>query len=70
IINDPSNYSEELVRSYLENSLRRLNREQIDLYQIHCAPLDMLKNTDLFPILDKLSTFYWDNVHDHIRGAY
>lgn len=53
-INDPSNYSEELIRSYLENSLRRLNREQIDLYQIHCAPLDMLKNTDVFPILDKL----------------
>lgn len=53
-INDPANYSEEQIRTYLENSLRRLNREQIDLYQIHCAPLQMLKETDVFPILDKL----------------
>lgn len=53
-INDPANYSEEQIRHYLESSLGRLNRETIDLYQIHCAPLDMLKNTDIFPILDKL----------------
>lgn len=53
-INDPANYSEDVIREYLENSLRRLNRDTIDLYQIHCAPLDMLKNTDVFPILDKL----------------
>lgn len=53
-INDPANYSEAQIRTYVENSLRRLNRETIDLYQIHCAPLDMLKNTDIFPILEKL----------------
>lgn len=53
-INDPDNYSEKVMREYLENSLRRLNRDTIDLYQIHCAPLNMLKNTDVFPILDKL----------------
>lgn len=53
-INDPANYSEDQIRSYVENSLRRLQRETIDLYQIHCAPLDMLKNTDIFPILEKL----------------
>lgn len=53
-INDPANYSEDQIRTYVENSLRRLQRETIDLYQIHCAPLDMLKNTDIFPILEKL----------------
>ncbi|MER2063899.1 MAG: aldo/keto reductase [Alkalibacterium sp.] len=53
-INDPANYTEKQIRWYLEDSLRRLNREQIDLYQIHCAPLQMLKETDIFPILDKL----------------
>lgn len=53
-INDPNNYKEEQIRTYLEQSLRRLNRDTIDLYQIHCAPLSMLKNTDVFPILDKL----------------
>jgi aryl-alcohol dehydrogenase-like predicted oxidoreductase len=53
-IDDPANYSEEQIRSYLEDSLRRLDRERIDLYQIHCAPLQMLKETDVFPILDKL----------------
>ncbi|WP_423188477.1 aldo/keto reductase [Alkalibacterium sp. f15] len=53
-IDDPNTYKEEQIRTYLENSLRRLNRETIDLYQIHCAPLKMLKETDIFPILDKL----------------
>lgn len=53
-IKDPANYSEEKIRSYAENSLRRLQRETIDLYQIHCAPLKMLKNTDVFYVLDKL----------------
>ncbi|WP_256593135.1 aldo/keto reductase, partial [Pseudomonas sp. 2822-15] len=36
-IHDPDTYSEESVRTYLENSLRRLQRERVDLYQIHCA---------------------------------
>lgn len=53
-INDPANYSEKQITTYVENSLHRLNRETIDLYQIHCAPLEMLKNTDIFPILEKL----------------
>lgn len=53
-INNPENYSEKQVRNYLEDSLRRLDRDTIDLYQVHCAPFEMLKNTDLFNILDKL----------------
>lgn len=53
-IHDPENYSEKTVRTYLENSLKRLNREYVDLYQIHCPPLEILKNTDAFTVLDKL----------------
>lgn len=53
-INDPENYSEKKVREYLEGSLRRLKRERIDLYQIHCPPLHILKHTNVFDVLDKL----------------
>ncbi|WP_455661169.1 aldo/keto reductase [Pradoshia sp.] len=53
-IHDPKTYSEESVRSYCEDSLKRLGRERIDLYQIHCPPLEILKNTIVFEVLDKL----------------
>lgn len=51
---DPKTYSEEQVRTYLEASLKRLNREAIDLYQIHCPPLEILKDGKVFEVLDKL----------------
>lgn len=53
-IHDPANYSEETVRQYCENSLRRLNRETIDLYQIHCPPMEILRDGSVFEVLDKL----------------
>lgn len=53
-IHDPKTYSEECVRQYCEASLKRLGRERIDLYQIHCPPLEILKNTNVFDVLDKL----------------
>lgn len=53
-IHDPKTYSEESVRNYCEASLKRLGRERIDLYQIHCPPLDILQNTNVFEVLDKL----------------
>ncbi|WP_158737027.1 aldo/keto reductase [Alteribacillus sp. YIM 98480] len=53
-IHDPKTYSEESVRTYLENSLRRLQRERLDLYQIHCPPFDILKDGRVFDVLDKL----------------
>lgn len=51
---DPHNYTRAKITQYCEDSLRRLGREAIDLYQIHCAPLAILKDTDVFPILDDL----------------
>ncbi|WP_082235706.1 aldo/keto reductase [Halobacillus massiliensis] len=55
-INDPENYSKQTVTSYVENSLKRLNREQIDLYQIHCPPLEIMKEGSVFEVLEELKT--------------
>jgi len=53
-IHDPDNYSERKVREYCEGSLRRLERDVIDLYQIHCPPTDILRDGAVFEVLDKL----------------
>jgi len=53
-IHDPATYSEQTVRAYCEGSLRRLQRETIDLYQIHCPPLAILQQGEVFGVLDKL----------------
>lgn len=51
---DPKNYSYETVSSYCEDSLRRLNRETIDLYQVHCPATDILRDGQVFAVLDRL----------------
>ncbi|MBS4198767.1 aldo/keto reductase [Bacillus sp. FJAT-49732] len=53
-IHSPENYSSDAVRAYCEASLNRLNRDTIDLYQIHCPPFDILKNGKVFEVLDRL----------------
>lgn len=53
-IHDPNNYSEASVRAYCEASLKRLGRETIDLYQIHCPPFSILKQGAVFEVLEKL----------------
>ncbi|WP_284641075.1 aldo/keto reductase [Paenibacillus silviterrae] len=53
-IHDPQTYSEQSVRAYCEDSLRRLNRERIDLYQIHCPATAILRDGSVFGVLDKL----------------
>lgn len=53
-IDDPQNYSEKQIRQWCEDSLSRLGRETIDLYQIHCAPFEILKQGAVFEVLDKL----------------
>ncbi len=37
-----------------EGSLRRLGRDRIDLYQLHCVPLDIIRRGEVFAVLDKL----------------
>jgi aryl-alcohol dehydrogenase-like predicted oxidoreductase len=51
---DPQNYSYDQVKSYCEDSLRRLNREAIDLYQIHCPATEILRDGSVFEVLDRL----------------
>lgn len=51
---DPKNYTMESVAAYCENSLRRLGREQIDLFQIHCPATDILRDGHVFEVLDRL----------------
>ena len=53
-IHDLRTYSEARVRDWCEASLKRLGRETIDLYQIHCPPLAVLKEGSVFEVLDKL----------------
>ncbi len=53
-IHDPATYSYERVRSWCEASLKRLEREAIDLYQIHCPPLAILQDGEIFGVLDRL----------------
>ncbi|GAE92220.1 aldo/keto reductase [Gracilibacillus boraciitolerans JCM 21714] len=53
-INDPKTYSEASVTEYVENSLRRLQRDQLDLIQIHCPPIEILRDGAVFEVLDKL----------------
>ncbi|MEH7180080.1 aldo/keto reductase [Neobacillus vireti] len=51
---DPQNYSYESVSRYADDSLRRLNREAIDLFQIHCPATEILKDGSVFDVLDTL----------------
>jgi aryl-alcohol dehydrogenase-like predicted oxidoreductase len=51
---DSKNYSYETVSRYAEDSLRRLNREAIDLYQIHCPATEILRDGSVFEVLDRL----------------
>lgn len=53
-IHNPEIYTEKAVRAYCEASLKRLNRETIDLYQIHCPPFEILKQGLVFKVLDEL----------------
>ncbi len=51
---NPQNYKEPAVREFCEASLRRLGRERIDLYQIHCPPTWVIEQGDVFEVLDRL----------------
>ncbi|GGD54390.1 aldo/keto reductase [Paenibacillus nasutitermitis] len=53
-LHDPTSYSYESVRRFCEASLRRLGRERIDLYQVHCPPADILRSGEVFGALDRL----------------
>jgi aryl-alcohol dehydrogenase-like predicted oxidoreductase len=51
-----SNFDAGYIRFALENSLKRLNTDYIDLYQLHNPPLYLIQNADIFDILFKLKS--------------
>jgi aryl-alcohol dehydrogenase-like predicted oxidoreductase len=53
-IHDPAVYSYDSVRAFCEASLKRLGRERIDLYQVHCPPTDIIRSGEVFGALDRL----------------
>ena len=48
------NFDPEYIRFALENSLKRLNTDYIDLYQLHNPPLHLIQDGSIFEILFKL----------------
>ncbi len=53
-IHDPKTYEMPQVEAYLDGSLKRLERERVDLYQIHCPPKEILEDGSVFGVLDQL----------------
>jgi aryl-alcohol dehydrogenase-like predicted oxidoreductase len=50
----PQDFSPAFVRRALEESLRRLGTDYVDLYQLHNPRMDAILNDDLFAELDRL----------------
>jgi len=50
----PDHYTEAGVRAATEASLRRLGVEALDLTQLHCVPVEVLKQGEIFEWLRKL----------------
>lgn len=48
------NFNETYIRFALDNSLKRLNTDYIDIYQLHNPPLEKIKSGEIFEIMNKL----------------
>ena len=53
-IGQNQDFSEKHLRQACEASLKRLKREAIDLFQMHCIPLKVIEKGDCFLALDQL----------------
>jgi aryl-alcohol dehydrogenase-like predicted oxidoreductase len=51
-----SGYTGENLTAFIERSLRNLETETLDLVQLHCPPIDVYYNPELFDALDRLAT--------------
>ena len=52
----PQDFSPQYVRFACDESLKRLETDHIDFYQIHNSKMDAVTNDDLFVILEKLKS--------------
>ncbi len=50
----PDKYTQQALRQATESSLKHLNVEALDLIQLHCVPIDILRNGEIFVWLGKL----------------
>ncbi|MDQ8188271.1 aldo/keto reductase [Pelagicoccus sp. SDUM812002] len=50
----PDNYTEQGIRSKVEDSLRRLKTDALDLVQLHCIPTEVMRGDEVWAILEKL----------------
>jgi aryl-alcohol dehydrogenase-like predicted oxidoreductase len=49
----PHNFDHQFIRFALEESLRRLNTDYIDMYQIHNARMEQIEDDSLYQLLDQ-----------------
>src|SRR6476661_2618699 len=47
-------YSVNALRGFVEDSLRNMNIERIDLIQLHCPPTEVYYRPEIFELFDKL----------------
>ena len=52
----PQDFSEQHLTLALENSLKRLQTDNVDMYQLHSPTLDDLENNNVIQVLEKLKT--------------
>ena len=50
----PQNFTRETIRAHTEASLQRLGLETVDLTQLHCIPLEVLRRGEVFESLREL----------------
>lgn len=48
------NFNPEILRSHVEDSLKRLKVETIDLIQLHCPPTDVYYRPEIFGLFERL----------------
>jgi aryl-alcohol dehydrogenase-like predicted oxidoreductase len=44
----PANFHSKVIREHIENSLKRLGIERLDLTQLHCLPLEQLQRAEVW----------------------
>ena len=50
----PANFELDVMRTHVRASLKRLQRHQVDLLQLHCVPTDVLRQGEIFDSLREL----------------
>lgn len=51
-----SGYNDNNIRKFIEDSLKNIGVEKIDLVQLHCPPTDVYYKPEVFETLDKMKT--------------